>query len=101
MTVCIGSTWGWGQTPSAAPYDGWLDVPVIYHPGFLQIIPGPWILVQGRIPNHKVMESYRTGRVRVFQVQNVAADLDRRLLPKHFPLEVDVFPEKIALIIPN
>ena len=26
MTVCVGSAWGWGQTPSAVPYNGWLDV---------------------------------------------------------------------------
>ena len=40
MTVCIGSAWGWGQTPSAVPYNGWLDVSVIYRPEFLQIISG-------------------------------------------------------------
>ena len=34
MTVCIGSAWGWGQTPSAVPYNGWLDVSVIYPPDY-------------------------------------------------------------------
>ena len=30
MTICIGSAWGYGQAPSAVPYNGWLDVSVIY-----------------------------------------------------------------------
>ena len=101
MTVCIGSAWGWGQTPSAVPYNGWLDVSVIYRPDFLQIISGLWMLIQGRILNHKVVKSYRTRKVKVLRAQNAAVDLDGRLLPKHFPLEVGVLPEKTTLIIPN
>jgi len=84
MTVCIGSAWGWGQTPSAVPYNGWLDVSVIYRPEFLQIISGLWMLIQGRILNHKVVKSYRTRKVKVLRAQNAAVDLDGRLLPKHF-----------------
>ena len=41
MTVCIGSAWGWGQTPSAVPYNGWLDVSVIYRPEFLHPLARP------------------------------------------------------------
>ena len=94
MTVCIGSAWGWGQTPSAVPYNGWLDVSVIYRPEFLQIISGLWMLIQGRILNHKVVKSYRTKKVKVLRAQNAAVDLDGRLLPRHFPLEVGVLSEK-------
>ena len=101
MTVCIGCAWGWGQTPSAVPYNGWLDVSVIYRPEFLQIISGLWMLIQGRILNHKVVKSYRTRKVKVLRAQNAAVELDGRLLPKHFPLEVGVLPEKTTLIIPN
>ena len=101
MTVCIGSAWGWGQTPSAVPYNGWLDVSVIYRPEFLQIISGLWMLIQGRILNHKVVKSYRTKKVKVLRAQNAAVDLDGRLLPRHFPLEVGVLSEKTTLIIPN
>lgn len=50
MTVCIGSAWGWGQTPSAVPYNGWLDVSVIYRPEFLQIISGLWMADSGKNP---------------------------------------------------
>ena len=36
MTVCIGSGPGYGQTPNAVPYNGMLDVSVVYHPEVVQ-----------------------------------------------------------------
>ena len=101
MTVCIGNASGWGQTPSAVPYNGWLDVSVIYRPEFLQIISGLWMLIQGRILNHKVVKCYRTKKIRVLRAQNASADLDGRLIPKHFPLEIGIEPETITFIIPK
>lgn len=101
MTVCVGSACGYGQTPSAVPYNGWLDVSVIYRPQLLQTMSGLWMLIQGRILNHKVVKSYRTKKVMVLRARNAAVDLDGRILPKHFPLEIGILPEKITLIIPD
>ena len=101
MTVCVGSACGYGQTPSAVPYNGWLDVSVIYRPQLLQTMSGLWMLIQGRILNHKVVKSYRTKKVKVLRARNAAVDLDGRILPKHFPLEIGTLPEKITLIIPD
>ncbi len=101
MTVCVGSACGYGQTPSAVPYNGWLDVSVIYRPQLLQTMSGLWMLIQGRILNHKVVKSYRTKKVKVLRARNAAVDLDGRILPKHFPLEIGILPEKITLIIPD
>ena len=101
MTVCVGSACGYGQTPSAVPYNGWLDVSVIYRPQLLQTMSGLWMLIQGRILNHKVVKSYRTKKVKVLRAKNAAVDLDGRILPKHFPLEIGILPEKITLIIPD
>ena len=101
MTVCVGSACGYGQTPSAVPYNGWLDVSVIYRPQLLQTMSGLWMLIQGRILNHKVVKSYRTKKVKVIRAKNAAVDLDGRILPKHFPLEIGILPEKITLIIPD
>lgn len=53
MTVCVGSARGYGLTPSAVPYNGWLDVSVIYRPELIQLFSGMWMLLQGRILNHK------------------------------------------------
>ena len=101
MTVCVGSACGYGQTPSAVPYNGWLYVSVIYRPQLLQTMSGLWMLIQGRILNHKVVKSYRTKKVKVLRAKNAAVDLDGRILPKHFPLEIGILPEKITLIIPD
>ena len=101
MTVSLGSACGYGQTPSAVPYNGWLDVSVIYRPQLLQTMSGLWMLIQGRILNHKVVKSYRTKKVKVLRAKNAAVDLDGRILPKHFPLEIGILPEKITLIIPD
>ena len=48
MTVCIGSGPGYGQTPNAVPYNGLLDVSVVYHPEVVQLIEGLWLLITGR-----------------------------------------------------
>lgn len=40
MAVGIGSAYGYGLTPSAVPYNGWLDVSIIYRPELRQLISG-------------------------------------------------------------
>lgn len=101
MTICVGSARGYGQTPSAVPYNGWLDVSVIYRPKRLQLLAGVWMLIQGRILNHKMVRSYRTKKVRVLRARNAPVDLDGRLLPKHFPIEIGIKQEAISFIIPK
>lgn len=101
MTVCVGSASGYGQTPSAVPYNGWLDVSIIYRPQLLQIFSGIIMLIRRRILNHKVVRIYRTKKVKVLRARNASVDLDGRLLPKHFPIEIGIKSESITLIIPN
>lgn len=101
MTVCVGSARGYGQTPSAVPYNGWLDVSVIYRPELLQLFDGLWMLLHGRILNHKMVKAYRTRQVKVLRARNAPVDLDGRILPKQFPLEIGILPEAVTLIIPN
>ncbi|WP_455673624.1 diacylglycerol/lipid kinase family protein [Phocaeicola sp.] len=101
MTVCVGSARGYGLTPSAVPYNGWLDVSVIYRPELLQLLSGLWMLLQGRILNHKMVKPYRTCKVKVLRAQNALVSLDGRIMDRHFPLEVTVLPEAITLIIPK
>ncbi len=101
MTVCVGSARGYGLTPSAVPYNGWLDVSVIYRPELLQLLSGLWMLLKGRILNHKMVKPYRTRKVKILRAQNASVSLDGRILDRHFPLEVSVMPEAITLIIPK
>ena len=100
MTVCVGSARGYGLTPSAVPYNGWLDVSVIYRPELIQLFSGMWMLLQGRILNHKMVKPYRTRKVKVLRAQNASVSLDGRILDRHFPLKLRP-PEAITLIIPN
>ena len=60
MTVCIGNALGYGQTPSAVPYNGMLDVSVVYNPKVKQLIEGLWLLLTGRFLNHRSVHPYRT-----------------------------------------
>ena len=101
MTVCVGSARCFGLTPSAVPYNGWLDVSVIYRPELLQLLSGLRMLLKGRILNHKMVKPYRTRKVKILRAQNASVSLDGRILDRHFPLEVSIMPEAITLIIPN
>lgn len=102
MTVCVGSARGYGLTPNAVPYNGWLDVSVVYQPEFWQGFMGLWMLLQGRILNHKMVKPYRTKKVKVLRAQNAMVSLDgRRILPEGFPLEIGILPENIKMIIPK
>lgn len=64
MAVAIGSARGYGLTPSAVPYNGWLDVSLIYRPELRQLVSGLWMLQQGRLLNHKTVKPYRTRQVK-------------------------------------
>lgn len=102
MAVAIGSSRGYGLTPSAVPYNGWLDVSVIYRPELRQLISGLWMLQRGRLLNHKTVKPYRTRCVKILRAQNAEISLDGRLwFDRHFPIEVTIAPEALTLIIPN
>ena len=102
MTVCIGSARGYGLTPSAVPYNGWLDVSVVYRPELLQLIKGLWLLVNGRLLNLKVVKPYRTRKVKILRSQNAAISLDgRQLYYDDRSLDVRILPEALTLIIPK
>lgn len=102
MTVCIGSARGYGLTPSAVPYNGWLDVSVVYRPELLQLIKGLWLLVNGRLLNLKVVKPYRTHKVKILRSQNAAISLDgRQLYYDDSSLDVRILPEALTLIIPK
>ena len=102
MTVCIGSARGYGLTLSAVPYNGWLDVSVIYRPELLQLLKGLWLLVNRRLLNlKKVVKPYRTRKVKILRAQNAAISLDGRQLYHNCPIDVKILPEALNLIIPK
>ena len=80
MTVCIGSGPGYGQTPNAVPYNGQLDVSVVYHPEVVQLIEGMWLLITGRFLNHRSVHPFRTTEVIVDEARHALVGIDGRLM---------------------
>ena len=102
MTVCIGSGPGYGQTPNAVPYNGMLDVSVVYHPEVVQLIEGLWLLVAGRFLNHRSVHPYRTRKVYVDEAKKALVGIDGRLMKTPVgAFHIDVEQEVINFIIPD
>lgn len=101
MTVCIGSGLGYGQTPNAVPYNGMLDVSVVYHPEVVQLIEGLWLLVTGRFLNHRSVHPYRTKEVLVESAKHAMVGVDGRLMKTPVgAFSVNVELEVINFLIP-
>ncbi len=80
MTMCVGSGPGYGQTPSAVPYNGMLDVSLVYHTEVLQVFAGLWLLITGRFLNHRSVHPYRTRELEVVEAKYAQVGVDGRLL---------------------
>ena len=101
MTVCIGSGPGYGQTPNAVPYNGMLDVSVVYHPEVTQLIEGFYLLFTGKFRNHKRVHPYRTQEAQVEEAQRAMVSIDGRLMNTPVgPFKITVEQEVINFLIP-
>lgn len=101
MTVCIGSGPGYGQTPNAVPYNGMLDVSVVYHPEVVQLIEGLWLLVTGRFLNHRSVHPFRTQEVEVEYAKHAMVGVDGRLMKTPVgSFRITVEQEVINFLIP-
>jgi len=80
MTVCVGNAHGYGQTPSAVPYNGMLDVTVVYDPRLMQLFSGLWLLISGRFLNHRSVHPYRTRELVIEEARHALVGIDGRLM---------------------
>ena len=102
MTMCVGSGPGYGQTPNAVPYNGLLDVSVVYHTGLLQVFAGLWLLLTGRFLNHRSVHPYRTREVRIEEAKHALVSIDGRLMGTPVgAYYIDVEQEGIQFLIPD
>ena len=102
MTVCVGNAQGYGFTPSAVPYNGLLDVSVVYHPEVVQLIEGFYLLFSGKILNHRSVHPYRTKEIIVEKAERALIGVDGRLMNSPVgPFKVGVEQEVINFIIPS
>lgn len=101
MMLFVGNSRGYGMTPSAVPYNGWLDVSAIRLPKFLGILEGLHMLMRRRILNFKLVEPFRTTEMIIEDVGGAGIGIDGRPFKPEFPLHVVVEPEVLNLIIPS
>ncbi len=102
MTMCIGSGPGYGQTPSAVPYNGMLDVSMVYHAEVLQVFAGLWLLITGRFLNHRSVHPYRTREVVVEEAKHARVGVDGRLLATPVgAYRITVEQEVVNFLIPD
>ena len=102
MTVCIGNGPGYGQTPSAVPYSGLLDVSVVYTPQMVQLIEGLWLLITGRFLNHHSVHPFRTREVVVDEAHKALVGIDGRLMKTPVgAYHIAVESEVINFLIPD
>jgi diacylglycerol kinase family enzyme len=102
MTVCIGSARGYGQTPNAVPYNGMLDVSVVYHPQMAQLIEGFYLLFTNKFLNNRSVHPYRTTEVEVNEAAHALVSVDGRLMnTPEGPFTVGIEQEVINFLIPG
>lgn len=101
MSICIGSAHGYGQTPSAVPYNGLLDITLVAKPALFQLFHGLWLLFTGRFLSHRGVRVWRTRKVTFNRLSNALVSLDGRVIHKSVKrIDMDVLPEEIEFLIP-
>lgn len=102
MTVCVGSARGYGQTPNAVPYNGRLDLSIVYHPEVVQLIAGLWHMLTGRFLGHRCVKAYRTTEVRIAEAKHAMIAIDGQVAPKpKGPYRISIEKEVIGFLIPD
>ena len=100
MTVCVGNALGYGQTPSAVPYNGMLDVSVVYQPKIMQIFEGFYLLVKGKILNHRSVHPYRARNIQITEARHAMLSIDGRVADHaETPFTINVEQEVLNFIM--
>ncbi|MCR4614306.1 MAG: lipid kinase [Bacteroidaceae bacterium] len=101
MSVCIGNTTGFGQTPNAVPYNGLLDMSVITRPTVWQLLRGFWLLGKGKFLNYSNVHPSRIRHIDLLDLGRASVSLDGRQFsdPPVTPVHITVRPDAIRFII--
>lgn len=100
MMLCVGNSVGYGLTPSAVPYNGWLDVSAIRKPKWLGLLEGLLMVAHRKILNFELVEPFRTTEMVIETADGALFGIDGRPFKPSFPLTVTVLPEAVNLVIP-
>ena len=101
MTLCIGNSFSYGLTPSAVPYNGFLDVSAIRMPKLFGILEALLMLAHRRILNYELVTPFRTAEISFESLEGAPLSIDGRSFKPAMPMLVTVEPESLNLIIPS
>lgn len=100
MSICIGSAHAYGQTPSAVPYNGMLDVTLVSKPAIFQLFHGLWLLFTGRFLSHRGISVWRTRHIAITSAGHAMLSLDGRVYHKAVEkADINILPEEIEFLI--
>lgn len=101
MSICIGSAHGYGQTPSAVPYNGMLDITLVSKPQLLHLFHGLWLLFTGRFLSHRGVRVWRTKHLAFNKTSRALLSIDGRVYHHQVKaLDISILPEEIDFLIP-
>lgn len=102
MNIANGCYSGGGmkQTPYALPYDELLDVMMAKKPTFWDIITAIRNLFNGKILEHRVIESFQTKALTIDCDENALMEADGILVHGASPYTISILPNAIQMIVP-
>ncbi len=101
MSICVGSAHGYGQTPSAVPYNGLLDVTLVSKPVVSQIFQGLWLLFTHRFLSNRGIRVWRTNHICFSKLSHSKLSIDGRIYHKNaYKVDVRILAEEIEFLIP-
>lgn len=100
MSLCVGSAHAYGQTPSAVPYNGLLDITMVSKPPVFQIFHGLWLLFTGRFLSHRGVSVWRTRHINITSTGHALLSVDGRVFHKQAQsADITIKPEEIDFLI--
>ena len=99
-TICIGSAHGYGQTPSAVPYNGMLDITAVTQAPFTKTLNGLWLLFTNRFLSYNNVKFWRTRGIEILETNNAPIALDGRIHTcETTHIRIDILPEEIEFLV--
>ena len=88
--------------PNAVPYNGLLDVSIVYHPEMTQLFEGIYLFLRGKFLNHRSVHPYRTKKVEVFAAKRAMVGIDGRLMKTPVnKFTISIAPDVINFLLPD
>lgn len=101
MSICIGNGLGYGQTPNAIPYNGLLDMTLMYRPKLWHLFKAFWFLERGKFLNYKHVRPYRVKDIMISDLSKAKISIDGICLDVKDPVpaRIGVEPESFSFIV--